>query len=188
MKLEKERGDLAGVDSFAAWLAVGLACVPVRSRRGGCGRCSGVMLSSRLRTVPAPVGVVLAVVRSGMSRSVTSVPREGGGRRSTSGCSPRMAPSRIVCEVEPMLWRYGLPAESSVVSETTEPWLRCELGRWVRCCCRRCELIGRKKPWAASGTWVLLAPVVGRLWRPRLLEALSPLLRGGLVGSGGARD
>ena len=40
------------------------------------------MLSSRLRTVSAPVGVVFAVVRSGMSRSVMSVPRDGGGSNS----------------------------------------------------------------------------------------------------------
>ena len=37
------------------------------------------MLSPRLRTVSAPVGVEFAVVRSGRSRSVMSVPREGGG-------------------------------------------------------------------------------------------------------------
>ena len=42
------------------------------------------MLSPWLRTVSAPVGVELAVVRSGMSLSVMSVPREGGGCRSSS--------------------------------------------------------------------------------------------------------
>jgi hypothetical protein len=45
----------------------------------------------------------------------------------------------------------------------------------LRCCCRRCELMGRKKPCAASGTCVLLAAVVGLLWGPRLPDALRPL-------------
>ena len=75
-KLERnERGDLLGVGSFPeslAWMFVRLRC-------WGRGRCRGVMLSSRLRTVSAPVGVELAVVRSGMSLSVMSVPRDGGG-------------------------------------------------------------------------------------------------------------
>ena len=75
------------------------------------------MLSPRLRTVSAPVGVVLAVVRSGMSLSVTSVPREAGGWScSCSWCKPSVGALRIVC-VEPMLWRYELVAASCVPSE-----------------------------------------------------------------------
>ena len=55
------------------------------------------------------------------------------------------------------------------------------MGRWLRCCWRRWELMGRKKPWAASGTWVRLADVVGRLWCPRLPATLMPPRRAGLA-------
>ena len=55
------------------------------------------------------------------------------------------------------------------------------MGRWLRCCWRRCELMGRKNPWAASGTCVLLVAVVGRL-APRLPATLMPAPRRGAVG------
>ena len=42
------------------------------------------MLLPLLRTVSAPMGVVLAVVRSGMSQSVMSVPLDSGGSPSRS--------------------------------------------------------------------------------------------------------
>ena len=71
----KDRGDFPGVGSFAESFFMPFE----KSRCGGLGRCRGVMLSPRLRTVSAPVGVEFAVVRSGRSRSVMSVPREGGG-------------------------------------------------------------------------------------------------------------
>jgi hypothetical protein len=72
----KERGDRLGVGS----LLESFLCVLERSRCVGFdGLCKGVMLSPPLRTVSAPVGEVFAVVLSGMSRSVMSVPREGGG-------------------------------------------------------------------------------------------------------------
>lgn len=53
----------------------------------------------------------------------------------------------------------------------------------MRCCWSRCELMGRKKPWAASGTCVRLADVVGRLWLPEALMLLGtpPPRRGGLA-------
>lgn len=41
--------------------------------------------------------------------------------------------------------------------------------------------MGRKKPWAASGTWVLLAAVVGRLC-PKLPATLTPPPRRGAAG------
>ena len=65
------------------------------------------MLSPRLRTVSAPVGVVLAVVRSGISLSVISVPRDGGDKWSSSSCSPSTAPPRTV-GADPVLSRFEL--------------------------------------------------------------------------------
>lgn len=128
------------------------------------------MLSPLLRTVSAPVGVVLAVVLSGMSRSVMSVPREGG-TWSGSWCNPS---GKVLFAVlfDPVLWRYGLPPKSVAPSENRELCPSRDVGRWLRCCCKRCELIGRKKPAAARGTWVLLAEVVGRLCPPMLPEML----------------